>query len=1077
MSPQEIDVTAQSLGYRVLIKGRLTTKSFLHIGAGDADSLTGDAANAAAHDPEGDADGEAEDTGEHEKQGVPSLVVTGQNGKAIIPASALRGAIRSRLMRLHPGLALNLMGKAAEGKSTDPAKHGHARRIFVQTAAIVEPYSAGLECDYPSRCTDHIAMTAMSRWRRAPQDGMLRTVEAVPPGITFSVKIGICGDPAKKEVNQKEVTREEVEAVLTVLGQFDTPLHLGAFQKAGWGKVKWETSKITALTKHGLEEWLRSNPSPGLGEQGWDLCTAQLDESKFSKYIPPPDAQTHGENDLRLALTLQCESTFFTQDQRKHTKSAIKEAHSQDPEKTPEKLAKVMRIDGRAWLSGQSLKGAMRSQFERILRTKGISCCDPTLKEGTSGSSLTPERCDPIHSADELGNLCPACQVFGNGGWASTIEVTPFEETDQCTVDTRREFLAISRFTGGGVDGLKFSAEVAMRPRLTGKISVNLNRLGKAPVPGSKYSIGKDAKLGALLHLFRDFAEGDIPIGAGRSKGFGAFKALNVGQPNASEGSPFGLALHELIAKADKHKPALDCVDPNSRECIQECLSAFDQWVAGRNPDGKVEQWVLPSWWKSSPDALQPSADQPDVQTPIPLSGRYNPYHWVQVAKPVADLITSVETFGDKQAHRHDIYAGDGFSGEMTVRVKTVTPLFVGGVRKRKPSETMAGLVEHYCVGGKPAIPSTSLRGLLSTTYEIATASAMRVLEADRIYSYRVEARPGIPFNLIGRVTHDGEHIVPWNRNPNFDGHRLPANMRGLDCWDPVHQGTLTTEKLPTHFRLDYGSRHGQMPGTRHNEIQLHQPHAPFSIPIASVAVERFHRLADECTDKKENDPRPFHPLGQERGGPDKKYRLKKDDFVYFRTDNNGAKVIQIAMSQIWRCDVRESIGKKFEKEGGSEIAPYCSSRSSLTPVEKVFGFVQEDKGRAGPQPDGRQRPVAFASKLVVSDAHFCSVEGGGSPNLSQEPEVLKILSSPKPPSAAFYFGPAEGRTPTYEQIANGISTPRGRKMYLHLDTSVCGAEAMVNNSDCPLRKPAFAPRPEGGDSMPEEELCPRIHH
>jgi CRISPR/Cas system CSM-associated protein Csm3 (group 7 of RAMP superfamily) len=1019
MSPEAMDMS-KKLGYRVLIEGTLTTRTFLHIGAGKPEKEVATARQEAqaARDPEA------------ERKGVPLPVVTAGK-KPIIPASALRGALRSRLKSL--GLDKDLMGWAAETEGK-----GKARRLFVYDA-VVDSCAPGLEFDDSDGHVDGIAMTAISRWRRAPQDTMLRNVLAVPPGVSFRVRIGLCGDPASPK-DKREVTADEIAKVLAALGNGEwaapgagtlfKPLHLGAFQKAGWGELEWKTCKIVALTPDGLVHWLDGRQKPETGDQGWGLCKEKIESTSLVQ----PQLPGAGDNLIRLPLTLAFESTFFTADQRKRTREAIKAAHAEDQDKTPEKLARVMRVDGRAWLNGQSLKGALRSQFERILRTRGIYCCDPSLVEEDWSAEKkaqlhTGPRCKPIQSAADLGKLCFACQVFGNGGWASTIEVTPFEEINQCTMDTRREFLAISRFTGGGVPGLKFSADVAVRPKLEGTISINLQRLkhtysltDEEKKNGKKEPISADAKLGALLHLFRDFAEGDIPVGAGRSKGFGKF---TVDLPldccdGIAEARPLILTLKGEHAEAAE------------TEMGGRWLSTFDQMASST----AVSEAEWPSPGTPAAGASAPAERK--------QKGSYNPYHWVPAQEAPEELKTKLDEFGEQPAQRHDVYDAKAFSGEMVVTARAVTPIFVGGKRKSKGEVGKPAEVEPFTIGGAPAIPSTTLRGLLSSTYEIATASAMRVLETERIYSYRMAAGRDRPFDFIGKVTEDCEGVIPWARRP---GKEVPGWTRTQPPeWVPVRfECVVPTDVLPNAYCLSMAVRDMPPETVRKHEIRFagvpaHQNDRDDRIGISPTAKAQFHRLAEERWNvTRENTGyalQPYEPLGQQRGGKESRYLLKSGDFIYFEREN-GAAISRIALAQIWRDDVKKPLGELF---GGKDLVPLQldwkapdAARKNLTMVETAFGFVWKEENKELRDPAKvKGRIPAFASKIVISDATVTGPYAAHA--LPGGPKALKVLSSPKPPSPAFYFDPVRSYLPTYKEIVNGSSKPRGRKLYLHLD-------------------------------------------
>jgi hypothetical protein len=108
--------------------------------------------------------------------------------------------------------------------------------------------------------------------------------------------------------------------------------------------------------------------------------------------------------------------------------------------------------------------------------------------------------------------------VFGAAGWRSPLRVSDFVGSSLATL--RQEFLAIDRFTGGGAEHLKFDAETADRPVLTGHISLDLEALGDV-------GVGRWA-LGLLALTLRDLLEGDLTFGFGAAKGFGACEQVEI---------------------------------------------------------------------------------------------------------------------------------------------------------------------------------------------------------------------------------------------------------------------------------------------------------------------------------------------------------------------------------------------------------------------------------------------------------------------------------------------------------------------------------------------------------------------
>lgn len=133
----------------------------------------------------------------------------------------------------------------------------------------------------------------------------------------------------------------------------------------------------------------------------------------------------------------------------------------------------------------------------------------------------------------------------------------------------------------------------------------------------------------------------------------------------------------------------------------------------------------------------------------------YNPFHFVPVAASQPELLPraalqSPPTQRDSHSHdhvTHDRYVAGTHSGRIVCRLRLDTPTVIGA--RRDPSQSPA-LVEPYEVlaerDGKlelePAIPATSLRGMVSSVFEAITNSALRVLK-DTPLSIRARAMRG----------------------------------------------------------------------------------------------------------------------------------------------------------------------------------------------------------------------------------------------------------------------------------------------------------------------------------------------
>lgn len=139
----------------------------------------------------------------------------------------------------------------------------------------------------------------------------------------------------------------------------------------------------------------------------------------------------------------------------------------------------------------------------------------------------------------------------------------------------------------------------------------------------------------------------------------------------------------------------------------------------------------------------------------------YNPYHFV----PVKDIINddvSKEKFKNNEVDylTHDRYVNkeDVYSGRIVCRISTEDPVFVGNERCESIEPHK---VYHFMMNGKPTIPASSIRGLISSIAEAASNSALRVLE-EKQYSRRAEMRESL--SAIGMIvkdtSKDGETVL-----------------------------------------------------------------------------------------------------------------------------------------------------------------------------------------------------------------------------------------------------------------------------------------------------------------------------
>ncbi|MEW6127210.1 MAG: TIGR03986 family CRISPR-associated RAMP protein [Acidobacteriota bacterium] len=449
----------------------------------------------------------------------------------------------------------------------------------------------------------------------------------------------------------------------------------------------------------------------------------------------------------------------------------------------------------------------------------------------------------------------------------------------------------------------------------------------------------------------------------------------------------------------------------------------------------------------------------------------HNPYHFVPVEESSGfeDLYREDFENGKVGQVTHDRYYDNTHSGRIICRLIAETPFIVGGKQCTEQTPTK---VFQYELDDKPAIPASTLRGLLSSITEAASNSALRVL-SNKVFSYRTAARDAL--RGIGMVVQAGAtgnfKLLPLC---NFS-QRLPTGCLKVKLSSPQNFTTFSFENQQYYY-MKKDERHGttvqpiaeevwdQMPqsqkGTYERGIlrimenanrkkdfhELRRKHELFIylpknktnfddlsglgiLDILPEAVECFESLAELRTD--EDEQLPYEPVGTKRnnGNEDKNLKLKHGDLVYFRSEtiNQHQVVVEVAYSCIWRKRVEAETTKRAETTFNffeaidSDILPFNQKRELITLAEQIFGFVENNEHLKNKKKVKEE--LSLAGCVYPSPARFAGIknESGWQSIKSYEdfyvqniedPEgwtILKTLGSPKPPSPAMYFKNADG--------------------------------------------------------------------
>ncbi|OQX17687.1 MAG: hypothetical protein BWK76_09890 [Desulfobulbaceae bacterium A2] len=427
---------------RWVLEAMLTTYSPLHVGNGESRRV-------APPDQSGEAD-----------CGEVALVVTDADGRSYLPGSTIKGAVRDLLERRgcpDDVLAALLGSRSQEGDGG--------------SGGVVEFWDARISRTLPTeqhhvvswnfeRQTGIAASVVIDRATNTAAQGLLRQCEYVPAGVGF-----------RYIITGEQCSDEAIAWLVEALRH----IRLGAGQDNGWGRMWLEEASLGIKTVQ-----------PAQVEAGkmWWECLQDVSSERKSAMLRSPGKSPAG-NWLDMTMCLAFEGFLL-----------IKDAL---PSRTGQPDHQQMRNpDGSFQLPPRSLRGPLRAQAERIVRTLGGRACRPEKAP-----------CPAVKNIEDQPKLCPVCRVFGAGGWASVLA---FDEICLSGVEKPREFVAIDRFTGGVSGSKKFNSAPLWQPKAEVRLRLDLDRL-------------EFWGLGLLALVFRDLAEGDIRFGMAKRLGFGACDA------------------------------------------------------------------------------------------------------------------------------------------------------------------------------------------------------------------------------------------------------------------------------------------------------------------------------------------------------------------------------------------------------------------------------------------------------------------------------------------------------------------------------------------------------------------------
>ena len=443
------------------------------------------------------------------------------SGDFIVPGTAIAGALRTIATRLAPGLfdqarcqalstepqagacpclTCGLFGQIRPGEGESEDGGSSASHLFVASGKVSLPPGR------TQRIRDGVGIDRASK--TASRAGRVKfDYELLPAGSTIPMRLELelCGED------------EEQDLLAAILAEWEAGRgRLGGRAARGLGAIVLRDVVVRRQEQHTVADLISSLKSDEPWTSGTPVdewVSSRIDPVRRNAWLRECAAgESSSPSFAEFTLPLRMEGQFMTRDAVASVRSGFDFAP----------LLDVVVKDGRAVLPGASLRGALRSQAERIVRTlatlesndlagfaQRCPACNPleSLADEPLAScdSLLTKQGIPGRKGARPDQLCMACRLFGTSRQGSRLFVE--DAVDESPWNPRvRDFLAIDRFTGGGKDGAKFDAIVPWQPGF--KVRIFLEDAA-------------DWELGWLMLLLRDLQDGMVPLGFGTAKGFG----------------------------------------------------------------------------------------------------------------------------------------------------------------------------------------------------------------------------------------------------------------------------------------------------------------------------------------------------------------------------------------------------------------------------------------------------------------------------------------------------------------------------------------------------------------------------
>ncbi|MDY6876465.1 MAG: TIGR03986 family CRISPR-associated RAMP protein [Chloroflexota bacterium] len=451
---------------------------------------------------------------------------------------------------------------------------------------------------------------------------------------------------------------------------------------------------------------------------------------------------------------------------------------------------------------------------------------------------------------------------------------------------------------------------------------------------------------------------------------------------------------------------------------------------------------------EKTPKGFQAVDARPAEERPREPGDFLNPYNFVRPVSGARPEKHEKNVLGDAPPPPHDRYVDEMLTGQLTCKVTAVTPLFVSDSHEIKGKSGEHRSFRFFEYDGEPALPASSLRGMVRSVFEAVTNSCFAVFDAERRLQYRevprygnrVKGNPGIVRKMAepdtdGRPAIDGvielcqaaqvgayyEGRERWKnalgRKPNgspwrTDDLAVARAKRSEQRW--LVQEIAETKEGLNPLEPDEEYIEGWLKITGRGEDTNKRNEALFLDPALHGSEGKI-TFSHDVQDNYDAVLKRQHEM-EETPVNLPSDRLRKGDLVWVDVQNGTSRARRVARVQIPRVPYRRAVGELLPKH----LHP-CSEYEELCPACRVFGWVRQIERGEEISPKKR---TAYAGRVRLTHGEL--QEECGNFNAT-----LAILSSPKPTNTQFYLlknGQPDGRV-DYDSPGAQL---RGRKVYRH---------------------------------------------